>query len=79
MTLAVGVPTAYDEYWPHYKQTWKAITWGLVACLVVIIEFVGLYLIGTDYISLSPSYASIGAFLITDFGNLARLVVRHRK
>lgn len=78
MTLAVGVPTAYDEYWPQYEQTWKAITWVLAACLVVTIEFVGLYLVGTDYVRLSPFYASIGAFLITDLGNLAWLSIRTR-
>lgn len=78
MALAVGVPTAYDEYWPQYDQTWKAITWVLAACLLVTIEFVGLYLIGTEYVSLSPFSASIGAFPITDLGNLAWLSVRHR-
>ncbi|MFA9516904.1 hypothetical protein ACERIT_06760 [Halopenitus sp. H-Gu1] len=78
MTLAVGVPTAYDEYWPRYTQTWKAIAWVLTACLVVTIEFVGLYLVGTEYVGVSPFYASIGAFLITDLGNLAWLSVRHR-
>ena len=78
VTLAVGVPTAYDEYWPHYEQTRKAITWVLAACLVVTIEFVGLYLIGTEYVRLSPFYASIGAFLITDLGNLAWLSIRMR-
>jgi len=78
MTLAVGVPTAYDEFWPRYNQTWKAIAWVLAACFVVAVEFVSLYFIGTEYVSLSPFYASTGAFLITDLGNLAWLSGRHR-
>jgi hypothetical protein len=78
VTLAVGVPTAYDEYWPHYDQTSKALIWILGACLVVTIEFGGLYIVGTEYVSLTPRFASTGAFLITGFGNLAWLAVRQR-
>jgi hypothetical protein len=78
VTLAVGVPTAYDEYWPQYDQTWKAIGWILLACVVVTIEFVGLYIVGTEYINLTPLYASAGAFLVTDLGNLAWLSFRQR-
>jgi len=73
VTLAVGVPTAYDEYWPRYEQTWKAIGWILLACLVVTIEFVGLYVVGTEYVNLTPLSASTGAFLVTNFGNLGWL------
>ena len=79
ITLAVGVPTAYDEYWPHYKQTWKAVLWILAACLIVTIEFSGLYIVGTEYVNLAPLYASTGAFLVTDIGNLVWLSVRHRE
>lgn len=78
VTLAVGVPTAYDEYWPQYDQTWKAIGWILLACVVVTIEFIGLYIVGTEYINLTPLYASAGAFLVTDLGNLAWLSFRQR-
>jgi len=78
VTLAVGVPTAYDEYWPRYEQTWKAIGWILLACLVVTIEFIGLYVVGTEYATLTPLYASTGAFLVTDLGNLAWLSLRQR-
>lgn len=78
VTLAVGVPTGYDEYWPHYDQVWKAIGWILLACLVVTIEFVGLYIVGTEYVNLTPLYASTGAFLVTDLGNLAWLLLRQR-
>lgn len=58
ITLAVGVPTAYDEYGPRCDQSWQAIIWTLVACVVVTIEFSGLVLIGTEYLSLSPRDAS---------------------
>ena len=78
VTVAVGVPTAYDEYWPKYDQTWKAIGWILLACLVVTIEFVGLYIVGTEYVNLTPLYASAGTFLVTDLGNLAWLSLRQR-
>jgi hypothetical protein len=78
VTLAVGVPTAYDEYWPQYDQTWKAIGWILIACVVVTIEFIGLYIVGTEYLDLTPLYASAGAFLVTDLGNLAWLSFRQR-
>ena len=78
VTLAVGVPTAYDEYWPQYDQMWKAIGWILIACIVVTIEFISLYIVGTEYINLTPLYASAGAFLVTDLGNLAWLSLRQR-
>jgi len=78
VTLAVGVPTAYDEYWPQYDQTWKAIGWILIACVVVTIEFIGLYIVGTEYLDLTPLYASAGAFLVTDLGNLVWLSLRQR-
>jgi len=79
MTLAVGVPTAYDEYWPRYEQTWKAIAWVLVACAIATIEFIGLYTAGAELADLSPFVASVGAFLITDLGNLAWLSVRRHQ
>lgn len=73
LTLAVGVPTAYDDYWPRYDRTWKAVAWVLAACAVATAEFTGLYLLGREAIGLSPLFASIGAFLVTDLGNLAWL------
>ena len=79
MTLAVGVPTAYDEYWPKYDRIRNTVAWVVAACLVVTTEFTGLYLIGTELGTLSRSHGAIGAFLITDFGNLAWLSVRKRQ
>lgn len=79
MTLAVGVPTAYDDYWPQYDRAWLAVAWVLVACVVATAEFVGLYLLGTEVLGLSPLVASVGAFLVTDLGNLAWLAARKRR
>ena len=53
MTLAVGVPTAYDEYWPKYDRIRNTVAWVVAACLVVTTEFTGLYLIGTELGTLS--------------------------
>jgi|SRR6056297_3595915 len=79
MTLAVGVPSAYEGYWPAYDATWKAVAWVLAACAVVTVEFTGLYLAGTDLLSLSPFVAGIVAFLVVDLGNLAWLSVMRRR
>jgi len=79
MTLAVGVPTAYDEYWPKYDKIWNAVAWVFAACIVATMEFISLYLVGTEFGDLSPFLASIGAFLITNLGNLAWLSVRSRR
>jgi hypothetical protein len=79
MTLAVGVPSAYDEYWPKYDRIWDAVIWMVLACIVATTEFIGLYLVGTEIGNLSSFLASIGAFLITDLGNLAWLSVRKRQ
>lgn len=78
MTLAVFVPTAYDEYWPKYDRTSTAIAWIIAACAVATAEFTTLYLIGIEVLSVSPLLAGIGAFLITDVGSLAWLAHRHR-
>jgi hypothetical protein len=79
MTLAVGVPTAYDEFWPKYDRTWDAIIWVVAACIVATTEFTGLYLMGTGLGNLSPFLGSTGAFLITHLGNIAWLSVRNRQ
>ncbi|MFB6159675.1 MAG: hypothetical protein ABEJ61_00685 [Haloferacaceae archaeon] len=78
VTLAVGVPTAYEEYWPRYDRSRTAVAWVLGACAVATAEFTGLYLLGTDALGLAPTTASVGAFLLTDLGNLAWLAVRTR-
>lgn len=79
MTLAVGVPQAYDEYWPRYDRTWTAVAWVLAACAVATGEFVGLHLLGVEVLALSPFLAGVGAFLLTYLGNLAWLSRRRRR
>ena len=78
LLLGVTVPTVYDDLWPAYDRTWKAIVWTLGACGVVTVEFVGLYVVGTDSLSLSPFAASVGAFGLTTVVNLALLLVRQQ-
>ncbi|AZH26202.1 hypothetical protein [Haloplanus aerogenes] len=75
MTLAVGVPTAYDTHWPAYDRTWQAVGWVFAACVVATVEFVGLYLVGTA-LGLAPIPAAIGAFLVTYLGTFAWLASR---
>lgn len=75
LTLAVGVPTAYDSYWPAYDRTRTAVGWVLAACVVATTEFVALYLVGTA-LGLAPIHASAGAFLVTDLGGFALLAAR---
>lgn len=36
-------------------------------------EFASLDLLGTEFVSLSPTVGAVGAFLVTEFGNLALL------
>jgi hypothetical protein len=78
LLLAVSVPTAYDDLWPMYDDTWKGVVWTLAACAVATVEFVGLYVVGVESLSLSPFAASIGAFGLTTAGNLAWLLARQR-
>lgn len=78
LTLAVLVPTAYDEYWPPYDRTWKAVGWILAACAVAWLEFTGVYLVGVEAATLSPLWASAVAFLAVGLGNLA-LLARWRR
>jgi hypothetical protein len=79
MTLPVGIPSAYDEYWPQYDRTWEAIVWVFVAAAVVTVEFTGLSLLGSSVLDVAPLHAAIGALLVTDLGNLAWLAVRQNR
>jgi hypothetical protein len=78
LTLAVGVPTAYDEYWPRYDETWKAVAWVVAACVWATAEFTAVYLLVVDVLSLSPVVGALGAFLVTTVGTVAVLAVRRR-
>jgi hypothetical protein len=68
LTLAVGVPTSYNTYWPSYDRTWKAVAWVIVAAAAATAAFTGLFVAGTKLLALSPFPASIGAFLVTSLG-----------
>mgnify|MGYP006302945469 CR=1 FL=1 len=68
MTLAVGVPMTYDNYWPAYDRTWKAVGWVLVTCTAATAIFTGLYLAATDLLALSPFPASAATFAVTFAG-----------
>jgi len=78
MMLAIGVPTAFDEYKTAVEDHWRAVAWVLGACLIVTIEYTGVYVIGTETLSLSAFWASLGAFLLVWAMNHAYLVVRSR-
>jgi hypothetical protein len=78
MTLAVGVPTAYDEHWPQYDRSWKAIAWVLVASGIAAFVFTGSYILAVDLLEVSPWIASVGAFLVTDLGGLVGLATWKR-
>jgi hypothetical protein len=73
LTIGVVVPTLYDEYWPPYDRTWKALCWIVVASAVASGAFTGLYWIGTELFGLSSLLASTGAFLLTMGGGIALL------
>ena len=75
--ILVGVPTAYDEYWSKYDRARTAVVWTVTACVVATVEFTGFYLLGVELLDLSPLFASVGAFLVTELGNLSWLAVRN--
>jgi hypothetical protein len=75
MLLGVGVPTAFDEFKENVPDTLPAVAWVLGACLVVTVEFAGLYVIGTEALGVSPFRASVGTFLLVWAMNHSYLVV----
>jgi hypothetical protein len=70
LLLGVSVPTLYDDGWGRYDRTWQTVVWTVTACAVVGVEFVGLYVLGLDALSLSTFGAGVGAFLVTTLLNL---------
>lgn len=73
LTVGVVVPTLYDEYWPPYDETWKAVCWIVVASTLLSVAFTILYWVGVRLVALSPLPASTGSFLVTTVGCLALL------
>ncbi|WP_181686976.1 hypothetical protein [Halorhabdus salina] len=78
LLLAVGVPTAYNDYRPSDEQTWVAIVWTIGGCLLVTIGFVGSYLLFADVLDQSLLVASVGAYLVVFGSVLALLQARQR-
>ena len=76
--ILVGVPTAY-EYWSKYDPARTAVAWTVTACVVATVEFTGFYLVGVELLGRSPLFASVGAFPVTELGNLSWLAVRNRQ
>jgi hypothetical protein len=76
VTLAVGVPTAHDEYGPTHDRTSQAVAWVLAGCVVAAVEFVAVYLAAGVVAGLSVTPAAVVAFLATAGVNLWWLVRR---
>jgi hypothetical protein len=73
LTVGVSVPKAYDEYWPAYEKTWKAVFWIGSATAVTTIQFSGLFLLGSEVATMSASLSAGMAFLLVHLGNWAWL------
>jgi hypothetical protein len=78
LTVGVSVPKAYDEYWPAYRQTWKAVVWIGGATAMTTVEFSGLFLLGSEVATMSASLSAGVAFLVVHLGNWAWLTHRIR-
>ena len=76
VTLAVGVPTVYDECGPAHDRTAPAVAWVLAGCVVAAVEFVAVYLAVGVLAGLSVTPAAAVAFVVTAGVNLAWLVRR---
>ena len=68
VTLGVGVPTAYNSYWPTYDRLWKTVVWVVGAAALSAAAFAGLFVAGTDLFALSAFPASASAFVVTAVG-----------
>lgn len=78
VTVGVGVPTAYDAYWPGYERTDTALAWIVLAAVVAAVEYTALFYGGVAVLDLDARLASGGAFLLTTAGNYALLAARSR-
>ena len=81
LTIAVGVPTVYNEQWPAEESTPRAVGWVLGAGVLATIAFTACYLVGTDLLSLSEAPASAVSFVLTMGGlvGATRLLVTWRR
>ena len=74
--LVIGVPEAYGKHWPQYERPRNTVAWTLVACLLVAMEFAGVYTILSGY-DAHPTVASLGAALLLSVGNVVWMVSKH--
>jgi hypothetical protein len=75
LAVAVGVPTAMDQYWRAHGRLLRAAGETAVGAVAVAATFLALYVLGTDVLSLSPFPAAVLAFLVADLGPLAALAL----
>lgn len=75
LTLAVGVPTAFDHHWSSDGGPTDAVGWILVACGLATAVFSLLYVGGVELAGLDPVGAAMVAFLVTDLGGAALLAL----
>jgi hypothetical protein len=73
LTVGVVVPTAYNECWPPYDRTWKAVGWITVASVVAAVAFATAFALTVRLSSASALVASGGAFLVTAVGGFVSL------
>jgi len=73
LTVGVVVPTAYNERWPPYDRTWKAVGWIAVASTVAAVAFAAVFTLAVRLFSASALVASGGAFVVTAAGGFALL------
>jgi hypothetical protein len=79
LAVAVGVPTAFDAYGPEFERAGATLLATVATCLAAAGTFVGIYLLGTQTLSLSPFLAAVGAFLVAHLGPLAAFAaLRHQ-
>ena len=65
LTIAVGVPRAYNEQWPAGESTLRAVGWVLGAGVLTTGAFAACYFAGTGLVSLSEAPASAVSFVLT--------------
>ncbi|MFB6293676.1 MAG: hypothetical protein ABEH60_05390 [Halonotius sp.] len=79
MSLGVGIPSAYANYGTTYDRVRNAVAWVILGCIAVTATFTSLYLVGTELGDLSHFLGGNVAFVITNIGLLAWLLIRKRR
>ncbi|WP_318568670.1 hypothetical protein [Salinigranum marinum] len=79
LTVGVVVPTAYNECWPPYDRTWKAVGWTTVASMVAAVAFATAFTLAVRLFAASALVASGGAFVVTAVGGFASLARWRRR